>query len=87
MTSGYQMVQFSDARYWHKIESENQPRSGFRKLTVFAKVEFNDDCVALRTDLNHVQEWSNKWKRIEIKTNAMYYNLEKKTSLVIKTFS
>jgi hypothetical protein len=39
-TSGYRMVRFSDARYWHKIESEIRPRSGFRMLTVLDNLQF-----------------------------------------------
>ena len=29
---------------------------------VFAKEKSNGDYVAIQTDLNRVQEWSNKWK-------------------------
>jgi hypothetical protein len=32
--SGFQMVQFSDARDWHKIQSEYRPRFGIRWVTV-----------------------------------------------------
>jgi hypothetical protein len=35
---GFQVVRFSDAQDWHKIESETRPRSGIRILTVIQKV-------------------------------------------------
>ena len=31
-------VRFSDAWFWHKIKSENQPKFSFRMLTVHSKV-------------------------------------------------
>jgi hypothetical protein len=36
------MVRFSDARYWHKIESEIRPRYGFQMLTVKPNILYPD---------------------------------------------
>jgi hypothetical protein len=32
------MVRFSDARYWHKIESENRPLFSFQMVTVYPRL-------------------------------------------------